>query len=138
MKELLFSVTKKDLEITYYSGSGAGGQYRNKHQNCCRIKHKETGIIATGQDERSREQNTKNAFRRLCENPKFKTWLKIKTAEALAKSPPEKPIDEIVDEAMRPENLKIEAVDIYDDGTETVSPLDNIGPSDGYAISKGE
>ena len=33
-KELLFSVTKKDFSITWFSGTGAGGQYRNKHQNC--------------------------------------------------------------------------------------------------------
>ena len=27
MKELLFSVTKKDFDITYFSGKGAGGQH---------------------------------------------------------------------------------------------------------------
>jgi len=32
-KEHLFSVTKKDIEITYYSGRGAGGQHRNRHKN---------------------------------------------------------------------------------------------------------
>jgi len=33
MRELAFSVTKKDLEITYFSGTGKGGQHRNKHKN---------------------------------------------------------------------------------------------------------
>lgn len=120
-RELLFSLTKKDFEVTYYSGSGAGGQYRNKHQNCCRIKHIETGIIATGQDERSREQNTKNAFKRLCENKQFKTWLKIKTSRMLAGKNDEKTIDEIVDDEMRPGKIKIECVDTYDDGTVEIS-----------------
>lgn len=119
MRELLFSVTKKDFEITYFSGSGAGGQYRNKHQNCCRIKHRETGLMATGQDERSKEQNTKNAFKRLVNSPKFQNWLKIKAAEVMA-SRPEKSVAEQVEEAMKPENLKVEYIDIYDDGTEVV------------------
>jgi peptide chain release factor 1 len=114
MRELLFSVTKKDFEITYFSGSGAGGQYRNKHQNCCRIKHRETGLMATGQDERSKEQNTKNAFKRLVNSPKFQNWLKIKAAEVMA-SRPEKSVAEQVEEAMKPENLKVEYIDIYYD-----------------------
>jgi len=33
VKDLLFSVIKKEFEITYYSGKGAGGQHRNRHKN---------------------------------------------------------------------------------------------------------
>ena len=40
---------ESDLEISWYSGTGAGGQHRNKHQNSCRILHKPTGIVATAQ-----------------------------------------------------------------------------------------
>jgi protein subunit release factor A len=72
MKQLLFSVTKKDLEITWFSGSGAGGQHRNKHRNCCRIKHPESNVIVTGQEERSKEQNLRNAFKRLTKHPDLK------------------------------------------------------------------
>jgi len=56
-KQLLFSVTKKDLEIEYFSGTGAGGQYRNKHQNCVRLKHPDSGAIVTGQSNRERSSN---------------------------------------------------------------------------------
>ena len=35
-----------DLQIEWYSGTGAGGQHRNKHQNSCRITHRPTGITA--------------------------------------------------------------------------------------------
>lgn len=104
-KELLFSITKKDFEITYYSGTGAGGQHRNKHQNCCRIKHIETGIITTGQNERSKEQNQKDAFNRMVNHPEFKSWLKMKIAKAVGQA---QDIDKLVDEAMKEENLKIE------------------------------
>lgn len=38
-----------DFRIEWYSGTGAGGQHRNKHQNSCRITHLSTGQIATAQ-----------------------------------------------------------------------------------------
>jgi peptide chain release factor 1 len=40
------AIPQSDLRIEWYSGTGAGGQYRNKHQNSCRITHIPTGIIA--------------------------------------------------------------------------------------------
>ena len=63
MKEI--HLTKKDFSIDWFSGSGAGGQHRNKHQNCCRITHLETGLVAVGQNSRSRVTNQENAFRSL-------------------------------------------------------------------------
>jgi len=50
-----------DLEVSWFSGTGAGGQHRNKHQNSCRIKHLPTGIVRTAQT-RERE-NSYNAAR---------------------------------------------------------------------------
>jgi peptide chain release factor 1 len=38
-----------DFKIEWYSGTGAGGQHRNKHQNSCRITHMPTGITTTAQ-----------------------------------------------------------------------------------------
>lgn len=38
-----------DFKIEWYSGTGAGGQHRNKHQNSCRITHLPTGQVATAQ-----------------------------------------------------------------------------------------
>ena len=40
------SIQHSDLRVEWYSGTGAGGQYRNKHQNSCRITHIPSGIIA--------------------------------------------------------------------------------------------
>lgn len=65
MKELVHSYTKKDFKIEWYSGSGAGGQHRNKHQNCCRITHIETGLRAQGTESRERTANQRTAFTRL-------------------------------------------------------------------------
>jgi len=108
MKELLFSITKKDFTMTWFSGTGAGGQHRNKHQNCCRIKHNESGVIGTGQSNRDRRANQKEAFGGLTNNPKFKLWLNKKIFEI------DLDVDEInrkVDEAMKEENLKIEYIE---------------------------
>jgi len=63
MKEL--HLTKGDFRIDWFSGTGAGGQYRNKHQNCCRITHIESGITCTGQSNRERPANQKEAFEKL-------------------------------------------------------------------------
>lgn len=49
-----------DLKIEWYSGTGSGGQHRNKHQNSCRITHIPTGLLATAQC-RSRENSLAEA-----------------------------------------------------------------------------
>lgn len=58
-------LTKKDFKLEWFSGQGAGGQHRNKHQNCCRITHLETGITAVSQESRERTTNQRLAFERL-------------------------------------------------------------------------
>lgn len=52
----------EDFEIQWFSGTGKGGQHRNKHQNCCRVRHLPTGIQAIGTNSRSREDNKRNAM----------------------------------------------------------------------------
>jgi protein subunit release factor A len=63
MEEL--HLTKKDFRVEWYSGTGGGGQHRNKHQNCCRIIHKDTGLRAQGSSYRERPANQKEAFTKL-------------------------------------------------------------------------
>lgn len=56
------TVRKSDLTITWFNGTGGGGQHRNKHANCCRIVHNPTGFKATGQSHRERPANQREAF----------------------------------------------------------------------------
>ena len=58
-------MNKKDIKLEWFSGQGAGGQHRNKHQNCCRITHLETGLKAVGQESRERTSNYRLAISRL-------------------------------------------------------------------------
>ena len=55
-------ITEDQFRYEWYSGTGKGGQHRNKHQNCCRCIHEPTGITAVGTSSRSREDNKRNAF----------------------------------------------------------------------------
>lgn len=109
MRQKLFSVTKKDLKIEWFSGSGAGGQHRNKSSNCCRIKHPESGAAAQGTEQRSREQNKKVAFKRLIESVKFKQWLRMEIARCSQDSKKlEEEINDWVDKQMQDKFLRVE------------------------------
>jgi peptide chain release factor 1 len=55
------NINDSDLKVEWYSGTGAGGQHRNKHQNSCRMTHIPSGVVVTAQC-RSR-QNSYNQAR---------------------------------------------------------------------------
>lgn len=40
---------KEHFQLEWFSGNGAGGQNRNKHQNCARLIHLPTGIVRVAQ-----------------------------------------------------------------------------------------
>ena len=103
-REHLLSLTKKDFEIQWFHGSGSGGQHRNKHANCCRMIHRDSGARAECTENRSREANQKVAFQRLTKNPRFKMWLNTKSQEIIEG----KTLEKIVDEMVSPEHLKVE------------------------------
>lgn len=68
--ELLLN--EDELQIQWYSGTGAGGQHRNKHQNSCRLKHTPTGIVVTAQC-RSRQNSLEQAKAELLSRLKSQT-----------------------------------------------------------------
>ena len=59
--------SESDFEISWYSGSGAGGQFRNKHLNSARIVHLPSGIVRQAQT-RSRQNSQKSAMRAIHED----------------------------------------------------------------------
>ena len=110
MKEKLFSITKNDFDIEFLRGTGPGGQKRNKVETCVRLTHRESGAVTMGVEERHQHQNKMIAFDKMLKHPKFKSWLRVKTARALHQMPTDKEIEAMVDESMKPENLKIECI----------------------------
>lgn len=74
-----YCYTRKDFVFDWYSGSGAGGQHRNKHKNCLRLTHIPSGITVTAADGRDRPTNQRIAFERL--KPKLTAWIKAQIGE---------------------------------------------------------
>lgn len=103
-KELLFSVTKKDLEVQTFRAGGKGGQHQNKTDSGVRIIHRKSGAVGESRNKRSQYQNKKIALKRLVENHKFKLWVNRMTFE-ITKG---KSLDQMVSETMDSDNLKIE------------------------------
>lgn len=54
----------EDFEISFFSGTGPGGQNRNKVQASARIVHRPTGVVRTAQT-RSRENSVRLAMEAL-------------------------------------------------------------------------
>ena len=55
-----FVLDDRDLRLRWFSGTGSGGQHRNKHQNCVELIHVPTGLSRSAQT-RSRETSLREA-----------------------------------------------------------------------------
>lgn len=104
-KQLLFSITKNDLEIQTFCTGGNGGQHRNAKQNGVRIIHPASGARAEHRDGRDQAKNKKEAFKKLCDSPQFKAWHRMEVARRLGWFAD---IEKRVEEMMRDKNLKVE------------------------------
>ena len=106
-REKITILSQKDLEISYFCGSGPGGQAKNKVASGVQMKHSESGAIGRASDSRSQHENKKTAFRRLLETPKMKFWLAKRLYEIKAGET----IEEEIDKETSPENLRFEIKD---------------------------
>ena len=104
-RERITILTKKDLQISWFSGGpGHGGQHRNKHDNCCRLYHEKSGAKAQGTEERSRERNLRRAFERLCQTAQMRFWFAKKVYEIRQRET----LEQTVEKDITPSNLKYE------------------------------
>lgn len=105
-KSLLFRVTREDCEWQTFRSGGKGGQNQNKVESGVRCIHRASGARGEARDSRDQLQNRRSAFRRMAETTEFKAWHKLEVARRQGYD--QRSVDEIVDEMMSPENLKIE------------------------------
>lgn len=94
----------KDLEVSYFCGSGAGGQARNKVASGVQMRHAESGAIGRACDTRSQDQNKRAAFERLLKDPRMKFWL----AKRIYEVRQQETIEATVERDAAPENLRFE------------------------------
>ena len=97
-------LSPKDLTISHFCGSGAGGQARNKVHSGVQIKHEESGAIGRASDSRSEADNKQSAFKRLLQDPRMKFWLARKVYEVNMGQT----IEQAVEVEMTSKNLKYE------------------------------
>jgi protein subunit release factor A len=100
-KEKVLSVTAHDCKWETFRAGGSGGQNQNSRSTGVRCTHPPSGAVGEARDSRKQIDNKRAAFRRMADSKEFRKWIRV-TALHL------RPVEEIVDEQMRPENLKIE------------------------------
>jgi hypothetical protein len=108
--KLLFTVSRKDLQVEFFRAGGPGGQHQNKTSSACRITHKASGAVGESRQERKQHQNRKIALRRLADSEKFRKWVRIQSAMVAQGF---RDIEDKVDKSMGPINLKVEHVVKY-------------------------
>ena len=104
-REKITVATKKDFDVSYFCGPGAGGQARNKVASGVQIIHTESGAIGRSSDTRSQHQNKRSALEKLVKTPKFKFWLNKKLFELREKETVEESVER---ELQDPSKVKVE------------------------------
>lgn len=106
-RKLLFSVSIKDCRVDTFTVPGNGGGGKDTSSTGVRIVHPPSGAEGKATDTRSQAKNKQLAFKRMAESKAFKAWHRTVTAELITG----KSVDDRVEEAMEPKNLKIEIKD---------------------------
>lgn len=97
----LFSVTIRDCEVQTFRAGGKGGQNQNKRDTGVRVIHRASGARGESREGREQLDNKRRAFRRMAESAQFQAWARTRALGL-------RPVEEVVDEAMAPENLVVE------------------------------
>ena len=103
-KERVTILSLKDLDVSYFCGSGAGGQARNKVASGVQMRHEESGAIGRASDSRSQHDNKQSAFKRLLADPRMKFWLARRVQEVRMGET----LEATIAKETTPENLKYE------------------------------
>lgn len=106
-RERIRLASKEDFDVSYFCGSGKGGQAKNKVASGVQIIHRETGALGRASDSRSQAENKKAAFKRLLATPKMKFWLNKKLFEVRERQTMEESIEkDTTDDKLRFEVMK--------------------------------
>lgn len=101
-RQKVLTVTIKDCTVQTFRAGGKGGQHQNKTSSGVRVIHQPSGARGESREERSQLQNKRAAFVRMAKSPEMTRWINLMHARLAGD------IEAAVNEAMRPENLRIE------------------------------
>ena len=105
--EPLFTLTKKDFEMQTFRSGGKGGQHQNKIESGVRLIHRASGAVGESRSDKSQHRNKGLALQRLAVSGKFKAWVNRIAYEITSG----KTIEQRVEEAIQPKNLRVEIQD---------------------------
>lgn len=100
-RKLVFSISVKDCEVQTFRAGGKGGQAQNKKDSGVRVIHHPSGARGESREHREQLQNKKAAFKRMALSDTFQSWARTRALGLKA-------IEDIVDEQMDPDNIKVE------------------------------
>jgi protein subunit release factor A len=104
LRRKLFSVTIKDCRVDTFTVGGHGGAGKDTSNTGVRVSHLPSHAVGVSSDTRSQRKNKEAAFTRMAQTKEFQLWARLKAAELSTG----KTVDELVEEDMRPEKLKVE------------------------------
>lgn len=106
-RKKLFSVTIADCRVDTFTVGGNGGSGKDTSNTGVRVTHEPSGAVGRSTDTRSQLGNKEKAFRRMGESKEFQRWARMIAARlATGKS-----LDDLVEESMKPDNIKVETKD---------------------------
>lgn len=100
------TVTANDCIKDTFCTGGPGGQAQNKKATGVRFTHPPSGASGECREHRSQEMNKRAAWERMCKSKKFQSWIRMEHGRRLGI----KTVEQRVDEAMAPYNLKTEVL----------------------------
>lgn len=108
-RKAFLSITIDDCRVDTFTVGGHGGAGKDTSNTGVRIVHEPSGAVGQAVDHRQQSKNKQLAFRRMAEKPELIAWIYRKREEARTRGTLEERVNAVVDEQMKPENIRIEA-----------------------------
>lgn len=100
-RKKVFSLNRSHFKWDYFRAGGKGGQAQNTKDTGVRCTHEPSGAVGEARDTANQLTNKRNAFKRCCLSKKFQAWCRAQALDM-------RPIEDVVDEMMAEENIKVE------------------------------
>ena len=104
MRKKLFSVSITDCRVDTFTVAGPGGGGKDTSNTGVRITHLPSKAVGKSSDTRRQSKNKQLAFVRMGKSKEFQIWARVIACTLLTG----KSIEDKVNEAMVPANIKVE------------------------------